>query len=66
MEIPEEHKWRTKSSSSVKYLHYQPVGRFEKIYVQLGRVSYADYKVGHCYIDLYSLYPYLEVADGQD
>ncbi len=62
MEIPEEHKWRTKSSAGVKYLHYQPVGREEKIYVQIYPVSYADYKVGFCYMDLYSLMPELEAS----
>lgn len=35
----------------MKYVWLQPVGRFEKIYLQVGLVKYADYKIGMFYID---------------
>lgn len=35
----------------MKYVWLQPVGRSEKIYLQVGLVKYADYKIGMFYID---------------
>ena len=55
MYVPEEQKWRLSGDYNVKYVHQQPIGRTEKIYTQVNTVSYADYKIGKCYIDFYVL-----------
>jgi len=51
--IPREEEWRLDEKYNVKYIHFVPKGRNEKIYYQMSEVSYADYKIKKCYIDLY-------------
>lgn len=53
--VPEDQKWRYNDKYNVKYYHLTPVDRDEKIYYQIGKVNYADYKTGFYYIDLYLL-----------
>ena len=56
MHIPENQTWRLDPKySNLKYHHYEPIGRTEKIYLQKGLVKYADYQVGKYYIDFYQL-----------
>lgn len=55
--MPNDKKWRLSEKYNVKYLHYIPVNRSEKIYFQVKRVNYADYRVNKFYIDLYLVKP---------
>lgn len=51
--IPENEIYRIFGEYYVKYIHKQPIGRDEKIYLQSKVVDYADYEVGKYYIDFY-------------
>lgn len=51
--IPRDQMWRGSGKYKIKYHHYAPVDRDEKIYYQVAPVDYADYKVYKMYIDFY-------------
>jgi hypothetical protein len=53
LEIPESEQWRLDQKYNVKYKHFTPVGRCDKVYRQMRTVDYADYVVGRYYIDFY-------------
>lgn len=66
MYVPDDQRWRLSGGYNCKYVHKQPIGRNEKIYLQMGLVGYADYLVGKHYIDLYLLNALVvELADTQ-
>lgn len=51
--IPDDQYYRVFSEYKLKYIHYRPVDRTEKVYKQWRVVDYADYEVGKYYIDFY-------------
>ena len=54
LSVPYDQRWRINNMSSLmKYEHYVPAGREEKIYKQVNYVSYASYEPGLYYIDLF-------------
>lgn len=59
LEITSGQEWRLDPGKyDIKYLWMNPVGIPKlKVYKQLKRVQYADYKIDHYYIDFWSLEP---------
>lgn len=56
--LPDEFIWRFSSQykNIVFYYEYRTKKDYVKIYLQKKKVSYADYKIGLCYISPFDLY----------
>ncbi|NIQ05449.1 MAG: hypothetical protein GWO20_06895 [Candidatus Korarchaeota archaeon] len=51
--IPTDQLWRTSPEYNVKYEHLTAYNSDVKIYYQVGKVNYADYRKGYYYVDFF-------------